>query len=117
MVINESKRYSDTTIFITGKAKPSSDDAINSMYSTFSLCLFVETTNDEIINLTCTTVMDETEVFIREIICGHSLVTNLDEIIETLRKRFHGLVQKTLIVALKDVQNRYFMLYPEKNKL
>jgi hypothetical protein len=90
-------------------------DAINTMYNTFSLCLIVETAdNDKIINLVCTTVMGETEEFIRQIICGHSLVKDVDEIIDILKRRFHALVQKTLIVALKDAQNRYFMLYPEK---
>lgn len=114
MIYEENNKYTDTTIFITGKAKPSADDAINTMYNTFSLCLIVETKTDNIENLACTTVMDETEEFIRYLICGKNLVKDLDLIIESLKNRFYGLVQKTLIVALKDAQNRYLVLYPEK---
>ena len=58
--------------------------------------------------------MDETEDFIRMLLLGRNIVTELDEIIDSVRKRFFALVQKTLIAALKDAQNRYFMIYPEK---
>lgn len=110
----KSNKYSDTIIFLTGQAKPSSEDAINAMYHTFSLCLFIDNEDDKIIDIACTTVMDETEDFIRYLLCGHNLVSDIEDIIELLKKRFFGLVQKTLIVALKDAHNRYLMLYPNK---
>lgn len=40
-----SKKYDTNIIFITGKAKPSSDDAINSMYNIFSLYLVIDKKN------------------------------------------------------------------------
>ena len=49
-----------------------------------------------------------------KLLIGRSIVTELDIMIETLKKRFFALVQKTLIVALKDAQNRYLMIYPDK---
>lgn len=106
--------YSDTTIFITGQAKPSKEDAISTVYQIFSLSLFIDTENDCIVNLACTTAMEETEEFIRMLIVGKNILTEMDDILDVLRKRFFALVQKTLIAALKDVQNRYLMLYPEK---
>lgn len=57
-------------------------------------------------------MLDETEEFIKDIICGY-IIYEVDEIIEEIRARFYGLVQKTLIVALKDVYNRYLMIYNE----
>lgn len=107
-------RFDDSIIFITGQAKPSSEDAINTMYHVFSLSLIVDTNNDLIINLACNTIMDETEAFIRGLLCGKNLVTELDLMIEVIKTRFYALVQKTLIVALKDAHNRYLMIYPEK---
>lgn len=113
----KSKIYTESIILITGKAKPSSEDAINAMYKTFSLCLYIDTDDDKIVDIACTTIMDETEEFIRQIMYGHNIVSDLDAIIETLHKRFYALVQKTLIVALKDAQNRYFMIYPHKRSM
>ena len=106
--------YSDSTIFLTGTAKPGKEDAISTVYSVFSLCLINDIKNDTNVNAACTTVMDETEDFIRMLLLGRNIVTELDEIIDSVRKRFFALVQKTLIAALKDAQNRYFMIYPEK---
>lgn len=108
------KRYSDSTLFITGQAKPSSEDAINSLYHIFSLSLIVDKNTDIIVDLACNTIMDETEDFIRILLCGKNIVTGLDCMIETIKTRFYALIQKTLIVALKDAQNRYLMIYPEK---
>ena len=109
-------QYSDSVIFLTGQAKPGKEDAISTVYSVFSLCLFVDTRTDMIVDLACTTVMDETEAFIRHLLVGRSLVTELEPMIDTLSKRFFALVQKTLIVALKDAQNRYLMIYPDKRQ-
>ena len=108
--------YSETTIFITGQAKPGKDDAITSVYQTFSLSLFVDTDTDRIVNLACNTVMEETEAFIRCLLVGRSLTEELPEMVDQLQRRFFGVSQKTLIAALKDVHNRYLPIYPEKRR-
>ncbi len=107
-------QYGNSVIFLTGQAKPSREDAISAVYSVFSLCLFIDTKTDTILDLACTTAMDETEEFVRILLVGHDIVNDLDVMVEALRTRFFALVQKTLIVALKDAQNRYLMLYPDK---
>lgn len=107
-------RFADSTIFITGQAKPSSEDAINTMYHVFSLSLIVDKDTDIIISLACNTIMDETEDFIRGLLCGRNLVTELDLMIDIIKTRFYALIQRALIVALKDAYNRYLMIYPKK---
>lgn len=106
--------YSDSVVFVTGQAKPGKEDAISTVYSVFSLCLFVDTKTDCIVNLICTTAMPETQSFVQQLLVGKNLVLEMDTMVDILRKRFHALVQKTLIVALKDAQNRYLMIYPDK---
>ncbi len=108
-------KYSETTIFVTGQAKPSKEDAISAVYNVFSLSLIVETKTDIIVNMVCTTVMAETEEFLRQIICGKNLINDRDKIIEILKTRFLAIVQKPLIVALKDAHNKYVM-YSSDNK-
>ncbi len=106
--------YADSTVFITGQAKPSSEDAINALYHTFSLSIIVDKNTDIIVDLACNTVMDETKDFIRMLLCGKNILTELDTMIEIIKNRFYALIQKALIAALKDVQNRYLMIFPEK---
>lgn len=107
-------QYSKTTIFVSGQAKPCKEDAINTVYQAFFLSLFVDTQTDCIVNLVCTTAMSETEEFIRQMLCGRNLLTEMDVMTAEIRGRFLALIQKALLVALKDAQNHYLTAFPEK---
>ena len=109
--------YTDSTVYITGLAKPSADDAITSVYKSFSLCLIVDTRTDTSVDLCCTAVMKQTEDFIRFLIVGSNLCTETEMVTERIRLRFLAMVQKTLIAAYKDAQNRYLLAFPEKRNL
>lgn len=108
--------YSDTTIFVTGHAKPSKDDAIHAVYQVFSLSLIIETADNRIIDVACTTVMGKSEDFVRSLFCGRNIVTDMDYLQEQIRKRFLSVAQKPMLVALKDAQNRYLTAYPGKKR-
>lgn len=109
-------KYPDSSVFVTGQAKPSKEDAISSVYQIFSLSLVVDKHTDTIIQVACTTAMMETRDFISSLLCGKNLITDMDLMLDSIKTRFFALVQKTLIVALKDAQNRYLMAFPEKRK-
>lgn len=106
--------HSDTSVLVTGHAKPLKDDAIHTVYQVFSLSLIVETKTDCILDLACTTVMEESEEFIRMIFRNKNIVMDMEELMDQIRRRFLTQAQKPLIVALKDAQNRYLTAYPEK---
>ena len=108
--------YLENTVFVTGQSKPSKDDVISSSYSVFSLCVIIDKETDRIVDIACNTIMDETEQFIRDMLCSRNIVTEVDKIIEVIQSRFFALIQKALIAALKDAQNRYLMIFPEKRK-
>lgn len=107
-------KYLENTVFITGQSKPSKDDVISSTYSVFSLCVIIDRETDRIVDIACNTIMDETEDFIRDMLCSRNIVKELDIMIDTIQSRFFALIQKALIAALKDAQNRYFIVFPEK---
>ena len=108
--------YLENTVFVTGQSKPSKDDVISSSYSVFSLCVIIYKETDRIVDIACNTIMDETEQFIRDMLCSRNIVTEVDKMIEVIQSRFFALIQKALIAALKDAQNRYLMIFPEKRK-
>ncbi|WP_186450976.1 DUF3870 domain-containing protein [Sporomusa sp. KB1] len=107
--------YAPSTVFITGQAKPSKEDAISILYSMFFLSMVVDKKTDIIVDATCNTVRDMTGDFILSMLVGQNLVTGIDDIVQHIRQRFFGLVQKTLIVALKDAHNRYMII--KKNEI
>lgn len=102
--------YSKTTVFVTGIAKPGKDDPVTSQYDIFFLSCIVDKGNDVIVNAACNTASPMTEEFIRSLIIGRNLATEVDAMTQEIRSRFFGLLQKALIVSLKDAHNRYMML-------
>lgn len=102
-----SPTYPDSAVFVSGTAKVGKEDAINTMYGNFFLSLIVDSDTDTIIEASCNMIMQETVAFVRYLIVGHNILTDVDEICESIRKRFFALSQKAVIAALKDAQNRY----------
>ena len=102
--------YGKDTVFITGVAKPAKDDPIASTYEVFFISLIVDKNTDQIINLACNTASEMTEDFIRSLIIGRNIIEDLRAMEEEIRGRFFGLVQKALVVSLKDAYNRYMMV-------
>ena len=106
--------YPDNTVFVTGVAKPSKDDPIASMYEVFFLSLVVDRDSGIIVDATCNTAREMTKDFIRSLLVRRNLADGVDGMVAEIRRRFFGLAQKALIVALKDAHNHYVMA---KNKM
>ena len=106
------KTYPPDSVFVTGVARVSKEDAINAMYGTFTLSLVVDVKTGTIINCSANMIMSDTIDFLRQIIEGKNLVTDTDLITDLLKNRFLALSQKAVVAALKDAQNRFLMAYP-----
>ena len=102
--------YGPNTILVTGVAKISKDDPISSSYEVFFVSLVVDRETGAIVDSTCNTARDMTKDFIRSLLARKNLETGIDEIVVEVRSRFFGLVQKSLLVALKDAHNRFLVL-------
>ncbi|MCT4620543.1 MAG: DUF3870 domain-containing protein [Marinisporobacter sp.] len=102
--------YEPSTIFVTGRGKPAKDDVITNVYQVFTLSLIVDTKTDIIVDANVNSVMEMTSDFIRGILTEYNLITEICDIENEIKCRFFGLVQKALIVALKDAYNKYQMI-------
>lgn len=100
---------SENAVFVTGIAKPGKEDSVHAMYQTLSLGLVVDRTTNQILDLGCSMVMEETVYFIRQLLVGKNLVDDVKEMAELLRTRFFAISQKALIAALYDAQNHYLI--------
>jgi len=95
---------------VTGVAKISQDDPIASSYEVFFVSLVVDRETGVIVDSTCNTARDMTKEFIRSLLVRGNLETGLEDIVAEVQSRFFGLVQKSLVVALKDAHNRFLVL-------
>ncbi len=104
--------YPEDSVFVTGVAKVTKDDAINAVYGTFSLSMVIDIRSNRIVSISGNMVMQETNDFVAQLLVGKNIVTEVDQMCDILRKRFLALSQKAVIVALRDAQNHYLMAYP-----
>jgi len=102
--------YGPGTILLTGVAKISKDDPISSSYEVFFVSLVVDKETGVIVDCTCNTARDMTKEFIRSLLIQRNLETGIEDIVGEVQSRFFGLVQKSLLVALKDAHNRFLIL-------
>ncbi|MBU5269955.1 DUF3870 domain-containing protein [Clostridium cochlearium] len=108
--------YDTNTIYVTGMSKSNNMDPITKMYNSFFLGLILDKDTDIIIDVTCNTISDITNDFIKTILVGKNLVKDLNKIILEINERFLATSQKALIVALKDSFNKYEMYKRKNNK-
>jgi hypothetical protein len=107
------KHYPSDSVFVTGVAKVSRDDVINSMYGgTFSLSLVIDRNTGTIIHCSANMIMADTIAFLQDILIGKNLLADVETMVQELRRRFLALSQKAVIAALKDAQNHYLNVYP-----
>src|SRR5215469_4352011 len=106
----ENVEYAPSTILVTGVAKISKDDPIASSYEVFFVSLVVDRETGVIVDSTCNTARDMTKEFIRSLLVRGNLETGIEDIVAEVQSRFFGLVQKSLVVALKDAHNRFLVL-------
>lgn len=109
-------QYGNHTVYITGLSKSNNNDPITSMYSSFLICLIIDRNSDEIVDLTINSIAEMTKEFIRSILLGRNILTDLEWMVSEIEDRFLALSQKALIAALKDAQNKYISGVKKRNK-
>ncbi|SHI83446.1 protein of unknown function [Geosporobacter subterraneus DSM 17957] len=102
--------YAKNTIYVIGTAKISSNDPISAMFDMFFIGIILERENGKIVDLTCNMVRDVTADFIKSMLIDYNLIEDIDQIVEEIKDRFHGIAQKAVIAAVKDARNKYMML-------
>lgn len=102
--------YGKKTVFVTGVSKASKDDPITNLYQIFFLSIIVERDTDIIVDTTCSAVSQMTVDFVKSLLVGYNIKTEIDQILEEIKKRFYGMAQRALLVACKDAQNKYLMI-------
>lgn len=109
--------YPEDSVFVTGVAKVTREDAINAMYGTFSLSLIIDGHTGMILNASANMVMQDTVEFLKDILIdiliGRNLLTDGEAVTLILKKRFLALSQKAVITAFKDAQNHFLLVYPQ----
>ncbi|SHK57370.1 DUF3870 domain-containing protein [Paramaledivibacter caminithermalis] len=100
--------YNDETVYFISYAKLPGTISAAKLLDVVGIGLVINSKTGIIEDTSCTLITDEAKRFLKEIIVGHNVhEEGLDELINKIQYRFHGLSQKAICVAVKAAIERY----------
>lgn len=109
--------YPQNTIFIAAQSKTSSQNPITYAHQFFIATFVLDCDTGKIVDVEINSICRITNDFIKQLLLGLSIATELDEIISRIERRYFGDSSRALIVLLKDTQRRFFNAKQELLKL
>lgn len=102
------KYYDENTVYFISYAKLPTEIPAATLYKTVGVGLIIDKLTGRIIDVSCTLLTQEAKDFMRSILCGRNLhEEDMEDIINTVKLRYHGFAQKAVCVAIKGTIERY----------
>ena len=95
------------TIYITGEARTTIDNAITKMFGTFYIAFEVILSTDEIIDMDCNVTLRLTRDFIKRIFLNHNIIKDEEILKKEIATRYFGSSSKAILTAYHDALQRY----------
>jgi hypothetical protein len=99
--------YGKNTVYVVGNSKTNIDNAITIRYNSFFIGFVVDTDDDRIIDLNCSSTIKTTDNFVRSLLLGIKMTEFTSGLEEEIKRRYHGSSQRAIIVAFKDAIIQY----------
>lgn len=93
------------TLYLTGEARTTSDNAITKIYGVFYLAFEVDV-DGNIIDSDSNATLELTRKFIKDIFAGKN-IKDQETITEEIQRRYNASSTKAIISAYKDALQRY----------
>lgn len=105
----------EPSVLFTGYAKFPARITADEIYHFLCVSLELERETGTIINADCTLVTELSRKFFSRIICGYSILHDLETMEKVLEDRYHGNARRAIITAMRRIREQY-IAYSKKNK-
>ena len=101
------------TIYVTGEARTTIDNAITKMFGTFYIAFEIILSTDEIINMDCNATLRLTRDFIKRIFLNHNIIKDeditrlFDEAVSAEKEWWHYIIGDEILGMNKDSITAY----------
>ena len=95
------------SIYFTGEARTTMDNAITKIYGTFYMAFEVDASNGKIIRTDCNGTMKLTKDFINRIFEGKIFDDDEEKIIEEISEKYYASSTRAIVVAYRDALQKY----------
>jgi|SRR5699024_2076747 len=99
--------FNAKTMFIAGHARLPQGMAAKNIYESLTITAEVDVKYGVIIEASCTLATEQGRDFIGEILKGFSLREGITEAAECIQDHYKGKASKTLVAALRDLEQHY----------
>lgn len=94
-------------VYVVGFAKTNLDNPITKNYVKFLLAFIIDKKTNEILDFEMSSMFKITNDFVKELFVGKRFIEDEAKIIESIKERYLGNSQKSIIVAYKDAIKKY----------
>ncbi|EAR64624.1 hypothetical protein B14911_21608 [Bacillus sp. NRRL B-14911] len=102
----EGNMYQDSTVYIIGDSKTSSNNPIMQKYNGFFIALVIDRDTHKIEDAECSSTIGLTSLFVKSLFAGKSMLEE-EGILSEIEARYFGSSQKALMVAFKNASIKY----------
>ena len=95
------------TIYVTGEARTTIDNAITKMFGTFYIAFEVILSTDEIIDMDCNATLRLTRDFIKRIFLNYNIIKDEEILKKEIATRYFGSSSKAILTAYHDTLQHY----------
>lgn len=89
-------------VYVTGVARPTPENPIAVNYDRLLVILIFEPETGEIVDAEVNMICSTTRNFIKSLLVGYCLYSDIPQIMENIQSRYWGLSRRALIVCMKD---------------
>lgn len=95
------------TIYITGEARTTIDNAITKMFGTFYIAFEIILSTDEIVNVDCNATLRLTRDFVTRLFLNHNIIKDEELLKQEIATRYFGSSSKAILTAYHDALQHY----------
>ncbi|MCT4592761.1 MAG: DUF3870 domain-containing protein [Anaeromicrobium sp.] len=101
-------QYSSNSVYFISYAKLPTDISAAHVHKVVGLGMIINPDTQIIEDVSCTLLTQEAKSFLKTIFVGYDLEKDgIDNLLEKIKSRYHGMAQKALCVAAKSTYLKY----------
>lgn len=95
-------KKTNSLVYVTGVARPTPENPIAVNYDRLLVILIFEPETGEIVDAEVNMICSTTRNFMKSLLVGYCLYSDIPQIMENIQSRYWGLSRRALIVCMKD---------------
>ncbi|MDP3386743.1 MAG: DUF3870 domain-containing protein [Eubacteriales bacterium] len=101
------KTYGNDTIYIMSYVKIPESTPVGIVYGFVAIGFIINYRTDTIEDSSITFLSDEVKRFFKDLTVGYDLGRGIEELVNVIKLRLHVASQKSICVALRDIDTKY----------